>query len=169
MGIHFSKSAKGQLLLGWADADYGTSLVSKKSMSGYVICFHNNPISLTTKKHPVVAQSTTKAEFIAINKCAKQLCCMSNLITLLKIKIKVPIIYNNNAGAVIITKDAQLNPNTKHIKMWFQYICQLVAMKVMKIWQVWTVDMIAVVLTKPLGKLNLLKSFKQLHLINVRV
>ncbi|PLW46062.1 hypothetical protein PCANC_11561 [Puccinia coronata f. sp. avenae] len=45
----------------------------KKSMSGYVICFYGNPISWTTKKQPVVAQSTTKAEFIAINKCAKQL------------------------------------------------------------------------------------------------
>jgi hypothetical protein len=117
VGIHFSKSAKGQLLSGWADADYGTSLVSKKSMSGYVICFHNNPISWKTKKQPVVAQSTTKAEFIAINKCAKQLRWMSNLITSLEIKIEIPIIYNNNAGAVIITKDVQLNPNTKHIKI----------------------------------------------------
>jgi hypothetical protein len=63
----------------------------------------------------------------------------------------------------------QLNPNTKHIKIWFQYICQLVAMKVMKICQVLTVNMIADILTKPLGKIKLLESFKQLHLFNVCV
>jgi hypothetical protein len=66
---------------------------------------------------PVVAQSTTKAEFIAINECAKQLRWMSNLITLLDIRIYIPIIYNDNSGAVIISKDAQLNPNTKNIKI----------------------------------------------------
>jgi hypothetical protein len=169
VGIHFSRSNEDHNLTGWADADYGTLLVSKKSMLGYVICFHNNPISWTTKKQLVVAQSTTEAEFIAINKCAKQLCWMSNLIMFLEISINVPIIYNNNLGAVIITKDSQMNPNTRHIKICFQYIFQLVANKVMKIKQVSMVNMIADILTKPLGKIKLVKSFKQLHLINVRV
>jgi hypothetical protein len=57
-----------------------------------VITLFGNLISWTTKKQSVVAQSTTEAEFIAINKCAKQLCWMSNLITLLNIKINMPII-----------------------------------------------------------------------------
>jgi hypothetical protein len=74
IGDEFSRSSNlGAILNRWADPNYRTSLVEKKSMSGYVICFYGNPISWTTKKQPVVAQSTTKAEFIAINKCAKQL------------------------------------------------------------------------------------------------
>jgi hypothetical protein len=70
IGIEFLKlSDQGPQLVGWADADYGTSLVTKKSMSGYVICFYGNPISWTTKKQLVVAQSiTTEVEFISINK-----------------------------------------------------------------------------------------------------
>jgi hypothetical protein len=143
--------------------------VSKKSTSGYVITLFSNPISWTTKKQSVVAQSTTKAEFIAINKCAKQLRWMSNLITSLSIKINFPIIFNNNSGAVVISKEPKLNPNTKHIEIWFQYILQLMMNKVMKIEQVSTVDMIADVLTKPLGKIKLVGAYKQLHLINVRV
>jgi hypothetical protein len=59
IGVEFSKSSDpGAILNGWADADYGTSLVSKKSMSGYVICFYGNPISWTTKKQPVVRPAT---------------------------------------------------------------------------------------------------------------
>jgi hypothetical protein len=94
---------------------------------------------------------------------------MSNLVTLLDIKIDVPVIFNDNSGGLIILKDAQLNPNTKHIKIRFQYLCQLVAMKVMEIEQVSTVDMISNILTKPLGKIKFTVAFKHLHLLNVRV
>jgi hypothetical protein len=41
--------------------------------------------------------------------------------------------------------------------------------KVMKIQQVLTVDMIADILTKLLGKVKLAATYKQLHLKNVRV
>jgi hypothetical protein len=117
MGVHFTEGSKSNSLCGWTDADYAASLVSKKSTSGYVITLFDKPISWTTKKQSVVAQSTTEAEFIAINKCAKQLRWMSNLITSLLIKINVPIIFNNNSGAVVISKEPKLNPNTKHIKI----------------------------------------------------
>jgi hypothetical protein len=168
-GIHFTKGSKSNTLCGGTNADYAALLVSKKSTSGYVITLFENPISWTTKKQSLVAQSTTEAEFIAINKCAKQLYWMSNLMTLLSIKIDVPIIFNNNSGAVFISKEPKLNPNTKHIKIWFQYIRQLMVGKVMKIQQVLTVDMIADVLTKSLGKIKLASAYKQLHLKNVHV
>jgi hypothetical protein len=163
IGVHFTKGFNMKALCGWTDADYVASLVLKKSTSGYVITLFGNPVLWTTKKQSVVAQSTTEAEFIAINKCAKQLRWMSNLITSLSIKIDVPIIFNDNSGAVVISKEPKLNPNTKHIEVRFQYIRQLIMGKVMKIEQVSTVDMIADVLTKPLGKIKLASAFKQLH------
>jgi hypothetical protein len=167
--VHFNEGLNVDALCGWKDADYAASLVLKKSTSCFVITFFGNPVSWTTKKQSVVAQSTTEAEFIAINKCAKQLLWMSNLITLLSIKIKIPIIFNDNSGAVIISKEPKLNPNTKHIEIRFQYIRQLMTTEVIKIKKVLTVDMIADVLTKPLGKVKLGGAYKQLHLINVRV
>jgi hypothetical protein len=168
VGIGFTKGPSDSLC-GWADADYGSSLVTKNSMSGYVITFLGNPVSWTTKKQPVVAQSTTEAEFISINKCAKQLRWMSNLITSLGINISIPTIFNDNSGAVVISKEPQLNPNTKHIEIRFQYIRQLMINKVMLIIQVSTTEMIADILTKPLGKIKLAGAYKQLHLVNARV
>jgi hypothetical protein len=74
IGIHYYKPhSTAEDLCGWADADYATSLLTKKSTSGYVITLFGNPICWSTKKQPVVAQSTTEAEFVAINRCAKQL------------------------------------------------------------------------------------------------
>jgi hypothetical protein len=92
-GIHYTRTSDPEEgLCGWADADYASSLVSKKSTSGYVISLYGNPICWSTKKQPVVAQSTTKAEFVAMNRCAKQLRWLTNLILNLKIKIKAPVL-----------------------------------------------------------------------------
>jgi hypothetical protein len=155
LGIHFFKGAKTNVLCGWADADYTGSLVLKKSTLGYVITFFSNPILWTTKKQSAIAQSTTKAKFIAINKCAKQLRWMSYLVNSLGMKIEVLLIFNDNSGVIVISKEPKLNPNTKRIEICFQYICQLINGKVMKIEQVLTIDMIANVLKKSLGKIKL--------------
>ncbi|PLW19320.1 hypothetical protein PCASD_15218 [Puccinia coronata f. sp. avenae] len=88
------------------------------------------------------------------------------LVTSLAIKIDVPLIFNDNSGAVVISKEPKLNPNTKHIEIRFQYIRQLINGRVMKIQQVSTVGMIADILTKPLGKIKLADACKQLHLTN---
>ena len=60
-------------LTGFADANYAMSTPDKKSTTGYVICFQGSLICWKSKKQPFVAQSTTKAEFIAINVCAKKI------------------------------------------------------------------------------------------------
>jgi hypothetical protein len=73
LGVHFIKGKKTNVLCGWTDANYAGLLILKKSTSGYVLTLFSNPISWTTKKQSLIAQSTTKAKFIAINKCAKQL------------------------------------------------------------------------------------------------
>lgn len=151
-------------ICGWADADYATSIVTKKSTSGYVITMYGNPICWSAKKQPVVAQSTTEAEFVAINRCAKQLRWLTNLVLNLHIKIRAPILKNDNSGAVIISKEAQLNENTKHIEVRFQYVLELVSKKQLEIQQVLTAEMIADGLTKPLGFIKLEASRDQLHL-----
>ncbi|MBW0521050.1 hypothetical protein O181_060765 [Austropuccinia psidii MF-1] len=61
------------ILEGWADADYANDRMDRKSISGILTSVFGNPISWLSKKQTVVAQSTTEAEFIAMNICAKQL------------------------------------------------------------------------------------------------
>jgi hypothetical protein len=164
MGIHYYRSPETEDLCGWADADYATSLITKKSTSGYVITLFGNPICWSTKKQPVVAQSTTEAEFVAINRCAKQLRWLTNLILNLNIRIKAPIMKNDNSGAIIISKEAKLNENTKHIEVRFQYVLELVTKRQLIMQQVSTLDMIADGLTKPLGYIKIEQSRLQLHL-----
>lgn len=127
IGLLFTKSMdKDNQLCGWANANYGRTTINQKSTTGYFITLYGNPVSWTTKKQTVVAQSTTKAEFIAMNLCAKQAQWLSTLILSVGIPINKPKIKNNNQGANFISKEAQLNPNSRHIKIRFQYIQDLV-------------------------------------------
>ncbi|MBW0556583.1 hypothetical protein O181_096298 [Austropuccinia psidii MF-1] len=89
-GLKFTKNNSSLTnLVGWAYADYGNSVLTKKSKSGFVVTLHGNPISWCTKKQPIVAQSTTKAEFVAINKCEKQLRWLSMLLTPIGLKTAI--------------------------------------------------------------------------------
>jgi hypothetical protein len=151
-------------LIGFADADYAMSSRDKKSTTGYVVKFQGNIICWKSKKQTVVAQSTTEAEFIAINVCAKQFRWMKNLLIDMKIPVGVPIIRNDNAGAVIISKELRLSENSKHIKIRFQYLRDIVAKNQLQIEDIMTDEMIADILTKPLGFIKVAIAQRQLQL-----
>ncbi|MBW0544001.1 hypothetical protein O181_083716 [Austropuccinia psidii MF-1] len=159
-----SHSSEG--LMGWADADYANDRVERKSITGNLITYLGNPVSWLSKKQSVVAQSTTEAEFISMNICAKQLRWLTYLLNEFDQKAAKPVICNDNSGAVIISSQASLNPNTKHIEIRYQYVRDLVVKKLMVVKQVGTNDMLADVLTKPLGAQKVDSMCKQLHLKN---
>ncbi|MBW0548149.1 hypothetical protein O181_087864 [Austropuccinia psidii MF-1] len=75
-----------------------------------------------------------------------------------------PVLFNDNSGEVTFSKQASLNANTKHIEVRYQYVCDCAMKNLIKVVQVSTNDMIADVLTKPLGVLKLQEVYKQLHL-----
>ncbi|MBW0468119.1 hypothetical protein O181_007834 [Austropuccinia psidii MF-1] len=166
MTLYYSKKANepDKILAGWADADYANSKQDRKSITRYVTTVFGNPISWVSKKQSVVAQSTTEAEFIAMNICVKQLQWMSYLLNDLGINSSKPTLYNDNSGALTISKQATLNDNTKHIEVRYQYLRELVLKKQLDIVQVSSEDMIADVLTKPLGVQKLLVVYQQLGL-----
>ncbi|MBW0472360.1 hypothetical protein O181_012075 [Austropuccinia psidii MF-1] len=153
-------------LTGWADADYANNCVERKSILGNLITLCRNPVSWLSKKQSVVAQSTTEAEFISMNVCAKQLQWLTYLMRDLGQDIEKPLICNDNFGAVTISSQHSLNSNTKHIEIQYQYVRDLVVKKLLEVRQVGTDDMLADILTKPLGIHKLQHILRQLHLEN---
>ncbi|MBW0540391.1 hypothetical protein O181_080106 [Austropuccinia psidii MF-1] len=164
--LHYFNNNDEEGLVGWADADYANDRSDRKSISGNIVTYHGNPVSWTSKKQSVVAQSTTEAEFISMNLCAKQLRWMTYLLADLGQETTKPTVCNDNSGAVTISNQASLNHNTKHIEIRYQYVRDMVVKKLIKLKQVGTADMIADVLTKPMGIKKTQDVFRQLHLKN---
>lgn len=166
LGIEIKAGGPPRELIGYADADYAMSNPDKKSTTGYAVTFQGNLICWKSKKQTVVAQSTTEAEFIAINVCAKQVRWMKNLLVDMKIPVGVPVIKNDNSGAVIISKELRLSENSKHIEIRYQYLRDIVARNQLNIEDISTNDMIADILTKLLGFVKVSIAVKQLNLVS---
>ncbi|MBW0529442.1 hypothetical protein O181_069157 [Austropuccinia psidii MF-1] len=164
-GILFNKSNSETILHSWADAHYANFKDDRKSISGNLVTVYGNPISWLSKKQYIIAQSTTEAEYVSMNVCAKQVRWISMLLTQdLGIKMNKPIIFNDNSGAITISKQASLNTNTKHIEIRYQYLRYLVNMKLLEVVQVGTNEMIADVLTKPPTINKLQEFYSAIHL-----
>ncbi|MBW0536602.1 hypothetical protein O181_076317 [Austropuccinia psidii MF-1] len=150
LGITYTNSeATEPVLQGWADADYANYKKDRKSISGTIVTVFGNLVSWMSKKQSIVAQSTTEAEFVSMNVCSKQMRWIANLLVMdIKVMMNQPILYNDNSGAVTISKQANLNPNTKHIEVQYQYPRYLVFKKLLTVLQVSTNEMMADILTK---------------------
>jgi hypothetical protein len=61
-------------LIGYADADFANDENDRKSYSGYCffISFNSSPVSYSSKKQTLVAQSTMESETIALSLAAKE-------------------------------------------------------------------------------------------------
>jgi hypothetical protein len=62
-GVTSDKQSEKLQLLGYADADYGSNLVDRKSTTGYVSVFNGGPISWSSRKQTMVALSTMEEEY----------------------------------------------------------------------------------------------------------
>ncbi|MBW0507013.1 hypothetical protein O181_046728 [Austropuccinia psidii MF-1] len=91
---------------------------------------------------------------------------MTYLLTDLGHNISKPIIFNANSGEVAISSQANLNANTKHIEIRYQYVRVMVVQKSVEGKKVGTNEMVTDVLTKPKGIKNIQDVFRQLHFKN---
>lgn len=68
------------LLLGWCDADWAGDIDSRRSTSGYLFQLNGASISWQSKKQPVVAMSSTEAEYISAATATKELLWLQTLL-----------------------------------------------------------------------------------------
>jgi hypothetical protein len=72
LGIIYTKEDNISYLSGYCDADYAGDIASAKSTNGYIFYLAKGPIMWKSKLQNIIAQSTTEAEYIAINIASKE-------------------------------------------------------------------------------------------------
>ena len=155
-------------LVGYADSALANSRGNKLSTSTYVFYLSNNssPVCWKTRKQPIVAQSTTEAEYVALAEAVKQSIWLSHLMfSLGKQQREVPsIIYEDNRGAISLAKNPGNHGKTKHIMLRYHAVRDAVERREVKIEYRHTGEMIADGLTKSLTSDKIVKLTRQLHL-----
>jgi hypothetical protein len=106
----------------------------RKSTSGFVTRIGGTAIIWKSKKQPIVALSSTEAEYIALTETAKGVTPLITLFRDLSVNLQFPvIIHKNNISAVLLSKHSAFHQRTKHIDTRYHYIREKVEEGIVKI------------------------------------
>ena len=154
-GLMFTASGDNPILHGFSDADWGGDVETRRSTSGYVFQIQSNTISWCSKRQTSVSRSTTEAEYIALSTACQELVWLRRLLSDVGLKQDVPsIIYEDNQGAIELSRNPKFHNRTKHIDVSFHFIREQVNNNKACVKYCPTEDMLADIMTKVLPKVS---------------
>jgi len=112
---------------GYADASYGNA-DNCRSISGYVFLAGNGAITWSSRKQVSIALSSTEAEYVALSKAAQEACWLKSLygkLGLLQEDILM-LIRGDNDRSIAMARNPQFHKRSKHIAIWWHWVCDLV-------------------------------------------
>ena len=150
----------------YSDADYAGDISTAKSTSGYIFNIAGGPFTWRSKLQSIIAQSTTEAEYIALNLATKE---AIYIIALLKElgyyrQTKFPI-YVDNKSAIDLSENPIFHERTKHINVKYHYIRNLINKGTIDVIFISTEDQKADGFTKALDKVKYKKFLSQIGFI----
>ncbi|GBL94431.1 Retrovirus-related Pol polyprotein from transposon TNT 1-94 [Araneus ventricosus] len=135
----------------YVDADCGSNLNDRKSVSGYLIMFCNNPILWCVNKQKCIALSSTEAEIIALSKGVQDLLWIKGIASEI-VCVKNLIVYEDNQSCIKCIANENNFGRMKHIDIKLKFIRDNVSRNKIKIEYISTGNQIADMLTKALPK-----------------
>lgn len=119
-------SIRDDELLAFTDSDYARDEADSKSTSGYVFLLSAGAVSWMSKKQPIVALSTTEAEFVAVAACACQFVWMRQVLKNLNHNLEGGTTVMCDSGSTIkIFKNPVMHGRCKHIRVRFHFLRDL--------------------------------------------
>jgi hypothetical protein len=94
-------------MLGYCDADMGGDLEDRRSTTRFVFMIGGGAISWNSKRQPIIALSTTEAEYMANKQATKEAIWITKLMMDLGSmeEKKVKVIRCDNQGVISLTKN----------------------------------------------------------------
>lgn len=147
------------------DADWAGDIVDRKSTTGYVIRMHGNSVYWKSKKQDIVTKSSTEAEYVALSECVSEVKLIRELLKDFGIMIKNPIsIYEDNAGAISISKFGNLTKNSKYIETHYHFVNENYLKGFIDVIKIDSEENPADIFTKSLGRTKFKKFREKLNL-----
>jgi len=150
---YYPNTSDGLTVSGFADSDFAGGEDNSKSTNGHIFTMAGGPVSWSSKRQPVVAWSTTEAEYYALVHACQQATWMSSWMAEAGLpQDNTATLYGDNKGSVDIANNAKGVSKAKHIHVNYHFIHEHVKMGEVDIVQIPTADNLADILTKPLPR-----------------
>ncbi|GKA23458.1 putative ribonuclease H-like domain-containing protein [Tanacetum coccineum] len=121
LGLWYPKDSPFDLVA-FTDSDYAGASLDKKSTTRGCQFLRCRLISWQCKKQTVVANSITKAEYIAASNCCRQVLWIQNQLLDYGYNFMHTKIYINNESTICIVKNPVFYSKTKHIEIRHHFI-----------------------------------------------
>jgi hypothetical protein len=125
LALTFDAKASQRVALGYADADWGGCLDTRRSTTGYVFKTYGGTVAWKSRRQPTVALSTTQAEVLASTDAVRQAEWLRQLLEDLGLGLAngdpLPIL-NDNMGAILLAKHPHNHTGTKHFDIRTGYL-----------------------------------------------
>ena len=133
LGITYNAITTDNLLLKvYSDSDWGSCFDSRRFTTKYITTLGNNLISWCVSLQKLVVLSSTEAEYIALAKCCKEIIYLNDSLTALNntlkldMPINIPVVMEDNNGAIKLSNNLESYKRTKHIDIKYHFIRELV-------------------------------------------
>ncbi|GJW25867.1 putative ribonuclease H-like domain-containing protein [Tanacetum coccineum] len=129
-------------------SDYRGVSLDRKSTTGGCQFLGRRLISWQCKKQTIVANSTTKAEYVAVANCCRQLLWIQNQMMDYGFNFMNTRIYIDNESTISVIKNPVAHSRTKHIEIRFHFIRDCYKKRLIEVVKIHTDSNVADLLTK---------------------
>jgi len=152
-GLFFAKGGPG-IMEGFVDSSYACCRRTRKSITGYLVRVDGDVVDWKSKKQPVVAQSSSEAEYVALAMLVNKLRIARTVRKWLVGKENAYQVYEDNTACILMAEGEGLNKRTKHIDVRYHVSKEAIKNKEITLGYVSTNEQLADALTKNLGKIK---------------
>ena len=150
-GLFYSNESNLSLA-GFSYSNWTGNADDRKSNNGGCFYVGANFVAWMSKKQNSVSLSTTEVEYIAAGSCHSQLLWMKKLLSDYGISQNTMVAYCDNSSVIDISKNPVRHSKTKHIKIRYHFIRDLVERKIVTLEYIPIECQNADIFTKPLDR-----------------
>ena len=161
-------------LVAYADADFASDTVERRSTSGWVVFLNGGPVSWRSHRQKSISLSTTEAELYSLSDCLQEVIWLQRVLTELgypQPALRVgpglsnsgTVIYEDNKGCRDGSKNfGSAAGRAKHMGVRKNFVQAHVNIGTISVTECSSADMVADLLTKPIGAVVYRKLYNQL-------
>ncbi|CAL9003877.1 unnamed protein product, partial [Prunus brigantina] len=148
--ICFENNSEGveKFSIGYVDSDFASDLDKRRSTTGYVFTMAKVPICWRSILQPIVALSTTEAEYMAVAKAIREAIWTLGLLEDLGVNQHKLDVYCDSQSAIYLATYQVHHAITKHIVVRYHFVREVIAEDDIRIKKIAMVDNSTNMLTK---------------------
>ena len=114
-------------LVGYVDSDFAGDRDSRKSTTAYYFTLGGNCVSWKSQLQPLVALSTTEAEYVALADAVKEAIWLQVLLRETQLLDNKVTVFCGSQSAIHLSKNPVYHERTKHVDVRFHFVRDRIA------------------------------------------